>query len=282
MTAELNELRQHPLSAAFPSMPEADLESLIEDIGKHGLRHPGVLFEGKLLDGWHRFLACAKAGVPFKTKEFDGEDPRAFVLSQNLHRRHLTGSQRAQAVVACSNWRPSGVTSGRAEVAAALTNEQMADAAEVSERTIRQAKRAEEAGLGDAVREGRVSVERAAEVAKLPKAKREKALKEPAKPRVIVAERKFEKLYEEVKAELVETKEKLVEVTETARELEGKLTAFETTDPDEQQKEILKLQKRIVRLEQEVERVTRARNDCQDKNNELIREVKRLRREAGK
>jgi hypothetical protein len=54
-----------------------------------------VLLDGMVLDGWHRYLACAKAGVEFKAMNFDGADPVAFVISRNLHRRHLTPSQRA-------------------------------------------------------------------------------------------------------------------------------------------------------------------------------------------
>ena len=54
---------QHPLSAAFPAMPEVDLEALAEDIKAHGQREPGLLHEGMVLDGWHRYLACEKAGV---------------------------------------------------------------------------------------------------------------------------------------------------------------------------------------------------------------------------
>ena len=115
------------------------------------------------------------------------------------------------------------------------------------------------------------------------KAKKERPPKPPKepKPKVIIAERKFEKLYEEVKAELVAERESKQDLAETARDLQDKLTAFETTEPDEQQKEIQRLQKRIVRLEAEVQRLTVARNDCQNKNNELIRQVKLLQRKQG-
>lgn len=82
-------------------------------------------------------------------------------------------------------------------------------------------------------------------------------------------------------AALEEANDAKGDLADTARELEDKLTAYETTDPDEQQKEIQKLQKRIVRLEAEVQRVTVARNDCQNKSNELIREVRRLQKKLG-
>lgn len=281
MGQEMTIFTQHPLSAAFPSMPEGEIEALAMDIEKHGQREPGVTLDGMVLDGWHRYLACKKAGRDFVCADFDGADPVAFVISHNLHRRHLTASQRAAAVVSTTNWRPNGVKDSCRAAAAHLSNKQLAEKAEVSERTIKDAKTAERAGLGDAVREGLVSADRAAEIAKLPKARREKALSEPSKPRVVIAERKFEKLYEEVKAELIAEREAKSDLADTARDLADKLTAFEATEPDEQQKEIMKLQKRIVRLEAEVERVTIARNDCQNKNNELIRQVKMLQRKSG-
>jgi len=49
-----------------------------------------------------------------------------------------------------------------------LSESEMAQAAQVSERTIRQAKAAQKAGLGDAVKDGKVSGRQAAEIAKLP------------------------------------------------------------------------------------------------------------------
>jgi len=286
-------LQQHPLSAAFPAMPEQELAALALDIEEHGQREPGVLYEGMVLDGWHRYLACDKAGVEFEAVEFDGDDPVAFVLSKNLHRRHLSASQRAAAVVAASNWKPRGRPAEKmgnfsAADEKSISAKDMARVAEVSERTIKEAKAAHAAGLGEEVKAGKVSAHVAAEVAKLPKAKREKAVEaikageEPALPKakVIVAERKFERLYEEVKKTLEETLEKNAELADVARELNDKLTMFETVEPDEQQKLISTLQKRIVRLEAEVERVTVDRNNWREKSNQLIRQVKIERRKA--
>jgi hypothetical protein len=269
-------LQQHPLSAAFPAMSSSDLDALTEDIKQHGQREPGVLFENMVLDGWHRYLACEKVGVEFKSSKLNGEDPVAFVLSHNLHRRHLTASQRAACIVAATNWRPVGRPQENRAPGAQLSTKQLADKAEVSERTIKDAKVAHQAGLGEEVSSGRVSAKRAAAVAKLPKAKREKALKEPRaqKPKkpegVSVAE------VAKLEATIKELTEQKNDLADTARDLEDKLTAFETTEPDEQQKEIMKLQKRIVRLEAEIQRLTIARNDCQNKNNQLIRQVKML------
>lgn len=213
-------LQQHPLSAAFPAMPEADIESLAEDIKKHGLREPGVLFEEKVLDGWHRYVACERVGVPFKSTELNGEDPVAFVLSHNLHRRHLTASQRAGAIVAATNWRPHGDQSSRSVAATDRTAKSLAEQAEVSVATIEKAKTAERAGLGKAVRDGAVSVERAAKIARLPKAQQAKALKEPKPPKEKKAPADVAKLkarVEELHGALAETKDALAEMKELAQ-----------------------------------------------------------------
>jgi hypothetical protein len=61
------------------------------------------------------------------------------VKSRNLHRRHLNASQRALAVVAGNEWRPTGQPK-KAAPGAALTTEQLAAGSDTSERTIRQAK----------------------------------------------------------------------------------------------------------------------------------------------
>ena len=80
---------QHPLSAAFPSMSSDELAALAEDIRTHGQREPGVLLDGQVLDGWHRYQACERAGVEFVATVYTGTDPVAFVISRNAHRRQM-------------------------------------------------------------------------------------------------------------------------------------------------------------------------------------------------
>ena len=51
-----------------------------------------------LIDGRNRRTACKIAGVEPTSRDLNGEDPTAFVLSANIHRRHMTKGQRAMAV----------------------------------------------------------------------------------------------------------------------------------------------------------------------------------------
>jgi hypothetical protein len=77
-------------------MDQDGLNKMAEDIKAHGQRLPIILFEGKILDGRNRYLACKMAGVwPFYKELPDGEDPVAYAESMNLPRRDLTVSQRA-------------------------------------------------------------------------------------------------------------------------------------------------------------------------------------------
>ncbi|MHB1220178.1 MAG: ParB N-terminal domain-containing protein [Alphaproteobacteria bacterium] len=102
------EYRTHPAAEIFPLLSGAELDALVADIKEHGLREPVVLFDGAILDGRNRYRACQQLGVKTKTVEWDGEGtPEAFVVSMNLHRRHLNESQRGM-IAAKIAVRPSG------------------------------------------------------------------------------------------------------------------------------------------------------------------------------
>jgi len=94
-------LEHHPAAALFPLMDVDGPEfgELVDDIREHGLLQPIVLHEGKILDGRNRHRACQHAGVAPHFEEWSGESPSAYVLSLNLHRRHLTDGQRAAIAV---------------------------------------------------------------------------------------------------------------------------------------------------------------------------------------
>tara|TARA_Y100000310_G_scaffold158326_1_gene157756 strand:+ start:972 stop:1739 length:768 start_codon:yes stop_codon:yes gene_type:complete len=88
----------HPIANIFPLMGEEDFNELVDDIRQNGLHQPIVVYEGHILDGRNRYRACKLAGVTPEYVGFDysnGNDPLSYVLSLNLHRRHLTASQRA-------------------------------------------------------------------------------------------------------------------------------------------------------------------------------------------
>ena len=87
--------RSHAYANVFPFMPDDELQTLADDIAKNGLHDSVVMLHGKILDGRNRTVACMMCDpsiVPTEI-EFDLEkdgDPRLYVLSKNVHRRHLT------------------------------------------------------------------------------------------------------------------------------------------------------------------------------------------------
>src|SRR5215471_5567565 len=87
------EYEYHELAREVPAMPSAELRELAKDIKANGLQVPIVLYEGKILDGRHRYHACVTEGIEPVFVDFEGDDPFDFVLSMNLHRRHLSAAQ---------------------------------------------------------------------------------------------------------------------------------------------------------------------------------------------
>lgn len=94
----------HELSMAFPDMSAEQFSRLCADVKANGLLHPIMLFEGKILDGRHRYRACIKVGITPRFEEYTGTDPVSYVTSENAARRHLTASQIAHAVAAMAGW----------------------------------------------------------------------------------------------------------------------------------------------------------------------------------
>jgi DNA-binding Lrp family transcriptional regulator len=96
MTARL----VHPFADIIPPMMTDELADLERDIVANGLRQAITLFDGKILDGRHRYAVCTKLGIEPTVVNFEGtaDEAKALALSLNVHRRHLTFEQR-QAIV---------------------------------------------------------------------------------------------------------------------------------------------------------------------------------------
>lgn len=86
----------HPIASAFPMMTEHEYQGLKADIDKNGQRESITMWRGMLVDGRNRLRACNELNIEPYTDELDDDaDPVSYVLSINLHRRHLNESQRA-------------------------------------------------------------------------------------------------------------------------------------------------------------------------------------------
>ena len=178
-------LKQHPLSSAFPAMGADDFLALKDSIENIGVQNPITLFEGMVIDGWHRYTAATELDLECPTVELGDVDPRDFVLAQNKARRHVTQAQLAMATTAVYSWKPVGSnqhagSAGTAE--APKSNKELAAIAGVGTRSIEQAKAIQAKAVPEvieAVKRGEIGGEKAAAIAKLPKDEQASAITKP-------------------------------------------------------------------------------------------------------
>ena len=160
----------HRYADLFPLMEGSELSGLVADIRTNGLRTPIVLFDDAILDGRNRYRACQAAGVSVRSEKYDGTDPLGFVISANLHRRHLDESQRAMVAAKLAN-----MAEGRPRNTApdgAVSQETAATMLNVGRRSVQRAAIVRDKGTAELigrVERGEVRVSTAAKVAALPK-----------------------------------------------------------------------------------------------------------------
>lgn len=155
----------HPIADIFPLMSPAEYSDLCASINAEGFdaRHPIWLHQGMILDGRNRWNACAELGVQPILSNWDGTDPLAFVVKENLTRRQLNEAQRALVAGRLANMPPhrpadkdANLHTSRASAAALLN---------VSERSVASAAkvlREADPALIASVDAGRLSVSTAA------------------------------------------------------------------------------------------------------------------------
>jgi hypothetical protein len=95
-------LPAHAAAALFPETTGADYAAIKADIKQQGQLHPIITVgEGadiKVLAGRTRQSACIELGIEPKYQPYQGNDPIAFVIGDNIHRRHLTAEQKRDLI----------------------------------------------------------------------------------------------------------------------------------------------------------------------------------------
>lgn len=182
----------HDVARLFPTMYGQEFDDLKVDIRQHGLREPIVTFQGSIIDGVNRYRACRDLEQPFQTKKWDEQGTlEEFVISQNMHRRHLSTTQRAaigadllklRSRKAGQHDEVPGHDAPRANLPAGggRARDEMADLMQVSSRSIGSAQKVFDQGvpeLTQMVRRDEVSVSAAEAVASLPAEKQQEIAK---------------------------------------------------------------------------------------------------------
>jgi hypothetical protein len=116
-------LKIHPAADIFPRLLDGELRELAEDIRRNGQRVPVAVFHSnvdseELIDGRSRLDAMESAGMSIITdgalnrdvvlvEDVHGNvDPYAYVVSVNIHRRHLSAEKKRELIGALLKARP--------------------------------------------------------------------------------------------------------------------------------------------------------------------------------
>ena len=164
-------------------MLEAERIALQDSIEAIGVQNPITLFDGQVLDGWHRYTAAIAAGVDCPCVDLGDVDPRDFVMAQNKQRRHVTQAQLAMATTAVYEWMPRGGDRRSKGTQCPLkTAAEMSEISGVGERSIKQAKAIQSSAspeVVDAVKRGDIGLPKAVAISKLPKDQQAEAITKP-------------------------------------------------------------------------------------------------------
>ena len=192
-------LDHHPLADIFPLIAGDDYAQLVRSIAENGLREKIVLFEGRILDGRNRYRAAVSANViagdadatgpdgalrpQFRLFDPDAEgDPLRFVIIHNLHRRHLSESQRAMIAAGLADKSNGGDRKSekykekqrenqRTNLSTDLSNAEAAEMMRVSPMSVKTAKQVLRDGAAEtvgAIAADRLAVSLAVQLAELP------------------------------------------------------------------------------------------------------------------
>lgn len=189
-------LKFHPLANILPSLDRVRQAELAQDIADHGLLDPITLLDEQILDGRGRYRACEIAKVEPRYVNCEGDDPIAFVVSKNVHRRHLKTGQRAliaERLASLPLGRPRKTPS-----IDGISQEAAAKLLHVSVTSVERAHAVREHGTVEliaAVEQGQVPVSAGAAIAKKPPAQQADAIHKRARrprrpPEEIAAEKK--------------------------------------------------------------------------------------------
>jgi len=100
---KLADYKQHPFGAVWQQFDDATFRELVDNIDRRGLDKDITRYQGMVLEGWHRYLACLATKVAPQFVDFEGDDlAAAELVNASEVRRHSSADQRyASFVMLC-------------------------------------------------------------------------------------------------------------------------------------------------------------------------------------
>lgn len=170
-------LEQHPVAKLFPAPDAAALDALRKRIFRAGkLKHPVVLFEGKVIEHWPEYCACLEFDLPYTVTEYDGtaEELVEHLLKTNsvqLGKAHraLIGAYLKKFYRTQSKANQSAGGSGQTFISKYHARDAAAEKMKISSRLIAEAERVLDTGNDNLIRlvlSETLSISKAAKLAK--------------------------------------------------------------------------------------------------------------------
>ncbi len=173
-------MKFHEVSEVFPLMQEDEYSRLREDIKNNGQLEAIWTYRDQIIDGRNRYNACIELGITPRLREWSGTGSLiSFVVSLNLHRRHLSESQRGDVGFRITNLKQGQYKTDTA-IAVSVSQADASKLLNVSVDTIQRAGKVINEGISDLaemVQAGTLSVSTASIIATLPKSKQKRLVK---------------------------------------------------------------------------------------------------------
>lgn len=184
------QIEVHPATGLFPAMRNEEFWQLKQDIRNSGQKMPILVHHNQIVDGRQRLRACRELGIDpvFLAVPTLGMSVQSYIVSQNLHRRHLDDSQRAMIAARLTNTS----LGANQHTAQAVSQKQAAADLDVSVDSLQRASKVIKAGhdgLIEAVDSGRLDVSNAVALITLSQDELDKLVTESAEKLTEAAKR---------------------------------------------------------------------------------------------
>jgi len=268
---------RHAYSEVFGDMDDESFKALVDDISDNGLKEKIAIFEGKIIDGWHRYKACLELDMQkIPMFEWEGADPISYVFSRNHHRRHSTPSQRALAIAKILELsRKRGGNTNfwkRMGNFASFTLDQAAQVAQVSRRTMVDAKVTADSGIDEvqeAVKSGDMSISEAAAISR----------QDPEQQKKTIAKRKNKPKAEKKAPESVPMnvyKELQSAYDEMVSNYDAMAVELQALDAYKDNRQVEEMRKMLIQIDS----LKKLNDDLMNKNVELVKQVNYWKKKA--